>query len=242
MKHKFLFCIFFVLVYTSLLAQNPEKKNPNFHTFLGVDVDNTSIKTNGLYVNGVYKGYGAEKAGVKRGDSLMAINGASLHSFDQLVKTLDKYQAGDNIELSVIRNNQPQKITATVSAYPEFLKYNSKQWIKEMNEEGKEEIRIAKLGVDVDPVWDRYAVKVKEVVDNSGAANAGIETGDIILKMDNYEFATMEELKYYLSRYKPGDRVTLSLLHNSEVKSVKVRLGEEIVYLNYKKDKDKNKN
>ena len=61
MKHKIILCIFFVLAGNFLFAQNPEKKNSNFHTFLGVDVDNNSIKTNGLYVNGVYKGHGAHK-------------------------------------------------------------------------------------------------------------------------------------------------------------------------------------
>jgi S1-C subfamily serine protease len=113
-------------------------------------------------------------------------------------------------------------------------------WLKEMNrDESKREIRRAKLGVEVNPVWEKYAVKVSEVVDNSGAAKAGIETGDIILKMDNYEFATVEELKFYLSKYNPGDTVTLSVLHNGEIKSVKVSLGEEIIYLDNKKDKKK---
>jgi S1-C subfamily serine protease len=242
MKNKILCSAIFLLTVTFLFAQKSGKKNSNFHTFLGVDVDNNSVKTNGLYINGVYKGYAAEKAGLKRGDSLMAINSHPVYNFDELVKTLDKYDPGTTIEVLVIRNNQPQKISATISEYPEFLKYNSMQWLKEMNaNESKEGVRRAKLGVDVEPVWERYAVKVSEVVDNSGASKAGIQTGDLILKMDNYEFATMEELKYYLSKYNPGDIVTLSVLHNGEIKSIKVSLGEEIIYPDNKKEKNKEK-
>jgi S1-C subfamily serine protease len=235
MKHKTILCIFFALAVNFLFAQKTEKKNPNLHTFLGVDVDNNSIKTNGLFVNGVYKGYCAEKAGIKRGDLLIAVNSDKVQNFDELVKTLDKYNPGDNVEVTVIRNNQSQKITTTVSEYPEFLKYNSMQWFREMEKKGFEgEIRRAKLGTDVEPVWERYAVKV---IDNSGAEKAGIEEGDIILKMDNYEFATIEELKYYLSKYQPGDVVTLSLLHNGEAKTVKVTLGEELIHFDKKKEK-----
>ncbi len=205
-------------------------------------VDVSIGKTNGLYINGVYKGYGAEKAGIKRGDLLISVNPDPVRSFDELVRTLDKYKPGDNVDVTVIRNNQSQKITATVSEYPEFLKYSSMQWFREMEEKGfKGKIKRAKLGANVEPVWDRYAVKVTQVNDNSGAEKAGIETGDIILKMDNYEFATMEELKYYLSKYNPGDVVTLSVLHNGELRTLKVTLGEEIIYFDHKKEKDKQK-
>src|SRR5438045_3833830 len=103
------------------------------------------------------------------------------------------------------------------------------------------EIKRAKLGEDIEPVWEKYAVKVTAVIDNSGAEKAGVEEGDIILKMDNYEFATIEELKYYLSEYKPGEVVTLSLLHNGEEKTVKVTLGEEVIHFDKKKEKYKAK-
>lgn len=239
MKSKLIFCITCLLVCTNVFAQKSYKRNPNFHTFLGVDVDNTSIKTNGLYINGVYKGFGAEKAGVRRGDTLMAINSTALSNFDELVKTLDRNKPGDNIELSIVRDNQLQKIIAMVSDYPEFLKYNSMLWMREWNK-GRDEIKRANLGVNVDPVWERYAVKVAKVSENSAAANAGIKPGDTILKMDNYEFATIEELKYYLSKYNPGDLVTLTVLREGKLESVKVTLGEEVIHLN-KKDKDKEK-
>jgi hypothetical protein len=51
----------------------------------------------------------------------------------------------------------------------------------------------------------------------------------------------MEELKYYLSKYKPGDVVTLSVMHNGEIKPVRFSLGEEVLNLNSKEDNDKNK-
>lgn len=241
MKYKIFFSVAVVFVSACLFAQNSVNKKFGFHTFLGVDVDAYNIKTNGLYVNGVYKGYGAEKAGIQRGDSLMAVGAVSVHNFDELVAALDKYKPGNNVELTIVRNHQSQKINAAVSDYPDFLKYRSVSWLREVKPQTNDEIKVAQLGVDVEPDWERYAVKVTEVIENSGAADAGIETGDVITAMDNYQFATMEELRYYLFKYNPGDVVTLSILHNGESKQVKVNLGEEIIYLNDKKDKDKSK-
>jgi S1-C subfamily serine protease len=219
------------------MAQATNKQN-GFHTFLGVDIDNNSIKTDGLFVNGVYKGYGAEKAGIQRGDILKTINSTPVHNFGELVKTLDKYDAGDQIEVSFLRNNSLQKITVTVSDYPEFLKYNSMRWLKEMGEDA--EIQRAKLGIDVEPNWERYAVVVTEFSDLSSAETAGLEKGDVILKMDDFQFATIEELKYYLSKYQPGDTVILYIERGGKKMSMPVTLGKEIIHLE-KKNKDKYK-
>jgi S1-C subfamily serine protease len=237
MKYKLIICLAFVFGFNLLIAQKTDKQY-GFHTFLGVDVDNNSIKTDGLFVNGVYKGYGAEAAGLQRGDVLEAINSTKVYNFDELVKTLDKYKPGDKVEVSFLRNNSLQRITATVSDYPEFLKYNSMRWLTEMGNGA--EVQRAKLGIEVDPDWEKYAVVVTDFSDNSAAENAGLEKGDIILKMDNYEFATIEELKYYLSKYQPGDKVNLSIDRRGEKRSIEVTLGKEVIHLE-KKNKDKEK-
>lgn len=237
MKYKIIISLAFVFSYNLLMAQQTNKEK-GFHTFLGVDVDNTSIKTNGLFVNGVYKGYPAEKAGLQRGDTLKAINAVAVHNFDELIKTLDKYKGGDNVEVFFVRNNTLQTMAVTLADYPEFLKYNSMQWLKKMKLKGFEgDVIITTLGVDVESVWNDYAVKVTEVINNSGAEQAGIKTGDIILKMDNYEFATIEELKYYLSKYKPGDVVTLLVIQNGEKKNMRATLGKETIHINDVKNK-----
>ena len=236
MKHKLIICL--ALLPLLSLAQQKTDRQYGFHTFLGVDVDNNSDKTEGLFVNGVYKGYGAEKAGIKRGDILKSVNTTDVHSFGELVNTLDKYNGGDNVEVSFWRNNSLQKLNVTLSDYPEFLKYNSMVWLKDS---GKElEIQRAKLGIDVEPNWEKYAVVVTEFTDNSPAETAGVKKGDVILRMDDYRFATMEELKYYLSKYQPGDTVILHIDRAAQQMSIPVVLGKEIIHFE-KKDKDKGK-
>ncbi len=75
-------------------------------------------------------------------------------------------------------------------------------------------------------------VYVAGTIEGSGAAEAGIMEGDIIVGMDNVSFTTMEELQEQLSRHNPGDKVSLIIMREvdgrySQVK-VDVTLSESI--------------
>lgn len=229
MKLKNLFLLAFVFTVSMLHAQS----NKNNHTFLGVDVNTMTENIDGLYVNGVYKGYGAEHAGLKSGDILRTVNSKPVRSFDELVQTLDNYKPGQQVELSYSRNNAVHIVNASLSEYPEFLKYNSGDFLKDGE---SREMRRAKLGVNIESMWEQYALLVTGFTNNSPAQKAGLQVGDVILKMDNYEFVSMEELKYYLSKYKPADVVTLTIKRDGQQKLMKVTLGEELKHMKEKKE------
>lgn len=55
-------------------------------------------------------------------------------------------------------------------------------------------------------------VFVASTVAGSGAAEAGIQPGDIIVGMDNVSFTTMEALQEQLAMHNPGDVVTLIIM------------------------------
>ena len=55
-------------------------------------------------------------------------------------------------------------------------------------------------------------VYVSSTVDGSGAQDAGIQSGDIIVGINDTELTTMNELQYELSKYKAGDTVTLTIM------------------------------
>lgn len=71
----------------------------------------------GAYVDSVVSGGAADKAGIKEGDIITAIDGYSVTSADDLVEELTYYAAGTTIDFSVSRLNSDQTAyeTQTVS-------------------------------------------------------------------------------------------------------------------------------
>ena len=58
-------------------------------------------------------------------------------------------------------------------------------------------------------------VYVSSVVENSGAAAAGIQQGDIIVALDNTDTTTMEALQSEIAKHKAGDKVTVTIERQS---------------------------
>jgi serine protease Do len=76
----------------------------------------------GVYVSEVTKGGPAEKAGVREGDIITAMDGISISSTTQLITYLKYYAAGEEIDFSISRLNEDEtafekeKITITLGS------------------------------------------------------------------------------------------------------------------------------
>ena len=66
-------------------------------------------------------------------------------------------------------------------------------------------------------------VKVIQVNDESPAAKAGVEAGDIILRIDGEAIENLEDFYRRLWRHTPGTEVRLTVLHGVETRDLKVR-------------------
>ena len=70
-------------------------------------------------------------------------------------------------------------------------------------------------------------VYVENIVKGSPAEQKRILKGDIILRIDDKEINTMNELKEYVYSKYPGDEVNLSIKRNGISKNVKINLGKK---------------
>ena len=70
-------------------------------------------------------------------------------------------------------------------------------------------------------------IYVAEVMEESAAAEAGIEKGDIIIEVDGKKLTKFGELSGLLAQKRPGDKVTLTYLHNKKKQTKTVTLRNE---------------
>ena len=65
------------------------------------------------------------------------------------------------------------------------------------------------------------------MAEESAAAEAGIEKGDIVTEVDGQKLTKFGELSGYLAQKRPGDKVTLTYLHNKKKQTKTVTLRNE---------------
>ena len=70
-------------------------------------------------------------------------------------------------------------------------------------------------------------VYVLDVDENSGASEAGIESGDIIKKLDDVKVSKFSDLSGYLSSKRPGDVINVTVMRDDAYKTFPVELKKE---------------
>lgn len=73
----------------------------------------------------------------------------------------------------------------------------------------------------------RNGLSVEAVSEGSGAANAGLQVGDLIVKADGQVIKKTDELNKIRDNKKPGDTLKLTVIRNGEMMEINVVLGEE---------------
>ncbi len=67
-------------------------------------------------------------------------------------------------------------------------------------------------------------VYLDRVMDKSGAAQAGLKRGDVIVQIGNSRIKTMPQLQEQVGRYRPGDQIDVAYYRNSELKTTQITL------------------
>ncbi len=75
---------------------------------------------------------------------------------------------------------------------------------------------------------NKNGLSVYSIAEDSGAQNAGIQVGDLIVKADGIAINTSKKLNEIRDKKNPGDSITFTVIRNGELKDIKVILGEDI--------------
>ncbi|NHA07787.1 Do family serine endopeptidase [Mucilaginibacter sp. HC2] len=71
---------------------------------------------NGLYVNDVVEGGGAEQAGIKKGDIITKVEGTPVYESSDLQEHVGRMQPGDKLNVTVLRDGKEKAFAVTLKA------------------------------------------------------------------------------------------------------------------------------
>jgi Do/DeqQ family serine protease len=125
--------------------------------------------SSGALVAGVAQGSSAEKAGVKTGDIITSFNGAAVRGATELHNAIGMLRVGDSVELSLLRDGKPLKVTALISDRSTLPAANAA------------DINPGLGGAELVDAPQGGGVLVRSVAEGSPAAQAGIRTSDVIV-------------------------------------------------------------
>ena len=186
---------------------------------LGVNIQNITAETaqalelqdaSGVLVSNVRSGSAADKAGIKRGDIITAVNGEKIEDSNVLRNKVAGTLPGSEIRLTVLRNGAPQEVTATLEEFemadgtdPNATPNNRPDAPEGQAEHGK-------LGLSLQPVTPQVAKQLGLASENEGlvvtdvdasgaAAEAGITRGDVVLEINRQSVNSTEAVQSALA-------------------------------------------
>ena len=202
--------------------------------WLGVGIeylpDDVAKKANintrdGVLVNSVFEKQPAFRAGIKVGDIILKIGGATVSSPNSMIRLIGNVSPGQHVKLDVLRNGERKTFTVQLSRKEEprqqlaALEKNKPLQLglvwEELNEAASQ---ARKSGL-------KQGVRVIQVLPHSEAEKEGIREGDVITAVNGKAIAGKKEFEDFLRE--SSDEKTLSLLVSRNDVSILFNLSIE---------------
>lgn len=197
--------------------------------FLGV---RPSVVAAGLRVDEVIDGTTAQDMGLREGDIITHVNGTSVSSFEALGAQLRALRAGDSIEIKYLRDGASREKAGKLGARPEE---NSQSAAPQPATE--EPARVAapeapsKNASVENPgslglvgLEHSNGVMVEELLAGSGAGDAGIRAGDVIVEAAGRSVAGFSDLRTVLAGKTSGEHLQMTVVRDGQRHDFRVPL------------------
>lgn len=154
----------------------------------------------GAFVSEVLPNSASEKAGIKAGDVITAMNGQKISSFAEMRAKIATSGAGKEIELTYLRDGKSHEVKVKLQA--DDGKLESANEVELQALDGSELSNYNAKGVK--------GVEISKVQPNSLAAQRGLKKGDIIIGVNRQMVESTQELRKALEEN--PDAVALNIL------------------------------
>jgi len=219
--------------------------------YLGVqmqDVDELLLEAfdldgseSGVLVTEVMDGSPAEAAGLRRGDLIVELDGEPVADGASFTRRIRRMDAGDTVEIAYLRRGDRETAEIELGARETRRTRDRSLWI-DRDHDPDLDVRVFSnqgyLGIRVEPLGEdlgRYfqtdsGLLVLEVFEGTGAEEAGMRTGDVILEVDGEEVAEMTDIFDAMEDADEGDTVDVVVLRDGNRETLEVEVEENQIF------------
>lgn len=137
--------------------------------------------SSGAFVAEAIPGGSADEAGIKSGDVILSVNGSSIASFSELRALVSSMGQGNTVSLGIVRDGEELELEVVLGS----------QDVEVTAESIHPALQGATLAVSSNPA----GIEITEISDNSPAARAGLEQGDVIRGVNRTAVTSLADLR-----------------------------------------------
>jgi len=175
----------------------------------------------GVVIEGVEPGSPAEKAGLKGGDVITAINGTAVKTGNDLVNPIASAPIGSKVKITYYRDKQQKETSATVEDRTRVFP-NTQGRVSNRQEDNAP----AEFGLHVESLTPERAqrvgvvegqkgVIVSEIEPASFADDTGFQPGDVVSEVNGQAVTTVDDYRKAVAKLKPGENVVFKILRRN---------------------------
>ena len=176
---------------------------------------------NGVVIMGVEPGSPAEKAGLKGGDVITAVNGRPVKTGNDLVNPIAQAPIGSKVKIGYVRDRQNKETAAVVEDRTRVFPNSASRQMDSPNDSTPAEFglrvenltpdRASRVGMD-----GQKGVLVVDVDPASFSDDLGFNRGDVIAEVNRQPVTSVAEYKAAISKLKHGDNVVFKVLRRQD--------------------------
>ena len=164
----------------------------------------------------------ADKAGIKAGDIIVAVNGKPIRNGDELVDRVTSTPIGNTLDITVLREGKTMDFHVVVAdlahVFPEQFGAGKEE------ESGPAESTQALFGIEIENLTDarrqnmgvkQSGVLISSVEQNSFSEDIGMRKGDVILEINRQPVHSTDDVTRIQKTFKPGDAVAFRILRQT---------------------------
>jgi serine protease Do len=205
----------FAVPLTDILQRLPTmKQGQDLHP----GVMGISLKSGDMYaipaeLAAAQAGSPAYKAGLRKGDTVVEIDGTKIERQSQLKHALGPRYAGDKVHLVITRGkDKPERREIEIELTDKLIPY--------------EHPFLGILPLRASGMADGEGVRVRYVFPASAAAKAGFKPGDRIAAMGDEEIKDAEQLRTLVANIEPKAKVTVKIQRSGEPLNIEITPGK----------------